>query len=549
MTNLEFKTRYQLLKKVSDGRLSTYHALAANGAVVMVHILDATATDEHARVLALIDRLGPDDRQRILTIDEVDGAPLIVTRFLLDFRDLGEWLDASVLPAQREAARQIDVEFSPEPPPVALVPHPSEARPASEPGPSADVERPAARPAAAASTSEFTAMFGRPLGEVPSPAEPAGANRPAHESRDDSLPPPAMDPASTGPGEFTRMFRAPAPVPPAADAVPAAPTASPPASEAMPRASAPPPPAAEATPHAPAPPPRAAEARPPAPAAPAAPIAAEHSSPAPSPTARSGPGEFTMIFGAAAPPGPPPTAPEPTPASVPTRPSETPPPAPFSATQARGQTRPSETTPPVQATATPARGQTWPSETPPAAPPSATPARGSTWLPDSPPAPPAAPPGPGRSAGAGEFTRVFGAPQRAPEPNLWEPPSSGPIRPAAPPSDDYLARLGASPPPRPAPPPPPPSDVPEPAANPWNLDLPRPPAPPRQSEFTRVISTPSRPEAAGLPAGVAYQGGPAAAAPGAAPAKPPSRVGLIVGLVLVAILATVAVVLLVVLTR
>jgi len=60
----------------------------------MVHLLDADATAPNEALLGLIDGLADEDRVKIIERLEVDGAPVIVTKFLLDFTTLGGWLAA-----------------------------------------------------------------------------------------------------------------------------------------------------------------------------------------------------------------------------------------------------------------------------------------------------------------------------------------------------------------------------------------------------------------------------------------------------------------------
>ncbi|HKV73819.1 MAG TPA: hypothetical protein VJN95_04810, partial [Gemmatimonadales bacterium] len=60
----------------------------------MVHLLDADATAPNQALLGLIDNLPAEDQSKIIERLEVDGAPVIVTRFLLEFTTLGAWLAA-----------------------------------------------------------------------------------------------------------------------------------------------------------------------------------------------------------------------------------------------------------------------------------------------------------------------------------------------------------------------------------------------------------------------------------------------------------------------
>jgi hypothetical protein len=99
MKSDEFHARYQILKQVTDGSVRTFHAVARTGAVVMVHYLTGGVTGENYEILALIERLPPDDRARVLPVAEVDDEPVVVTRFVLDFRTLRDWLESRATPA------------------------------------------------------------------------------------------------------------------------------------------------------------------------------------------------------------------------------------------------------------------------------------------------------------------------------------------------------------------------------------------------------------------------------------------------------------------
>lgn len=462
MTDQEFKSRYQLLKKVNEGRVTTYHALAANGAVVMVHRLEASETDEHASLLGLIERLPADERARVLALDDVDGAPLIVTRFLLDFRDLRSWLETTAiaapttpaLPDRETVAPSSDTPSTPEVAPAAIGPH-------------VDTHR---SDTAAAAPSEFTAMFGRPLGVPPTETSAESAAPEAGSGMS------AIPPSAPAEGEFTRMFRSPAA------------ETGPPVEATKPRDIF-------------------ADASPPKADDPGKPLPREVEAPPPSQPKPAGPGEFTRIFGAA-------TTQEPVSGGTQ---GQAPRPADAPASQGN------QPAPPVSPSPPPSMWEAAPT-------------------PVTPPPPPVQRP---TATGPGEFTRVFGAPERPPAPDPWRL-STGPATPA-PASDDYLSRLGATPPPR-GPEPrieAPQAERPAPSEIAWNLDLPKPPPAPRQSEFTRVISSPARPNAAQLPAGVP------AAAEAAPPstAKPPSSKRLVIGLAVIAVIAILAIVLLVVLVR
>ena len=81
MTNAGFLERYQMLQQVGDGPVRSFHAMAGTGVVVMLHFLEGSEEANHA-LLALVDRLKPNERKRVLDVTAVDGKPVIVTRFI-----------------------------------------------------------------------------------------------------------------------------------------------------------------------------------------------------------------------------------------------------------------------------------------------------------------------------------------------------------------------------------------------------------------------------------------------------------------------------------
>src|SRR5262245_56314842 len=93
MTTEQFSRAYHLLDRVTEGAVETYHAQAATGAMVMVHYLRGSASD-NAAVQNLVERLDGERKRKILSSIEVDGVPAIVTRFILEFSSLREWLGA-----------------------------------------------------------------------------------------------------------------------------------------------------------------------------------------------------------------------------------------------------------------------------------------------------------------------------------------------------------------------------------------------------------------------------------------------------------------------
>src|SRR5690606_213154 len=225
MTSDEFRAKYQLINQVTDDDgVRTFHAVASTGAAVMVHFLDGDAAQGDA-VRAQLQALAPDARKRVMDTGEVDGTRFLVTGFILDFVSLARWLaenraaDAAPAaggeagtPAAAPAAHG-----APEPPTAARTP------PAPDPTPGA-----ASTPA---EPGEFTRLFraaeatGAAAPETGDPG--TGSTRgPDTAAGGDTAPAAgAGAPEHDTPGEFTRLFRAAAPAPPAGKAPPDAPGA------------------------------------------------------------------------------------------------------------------------------------------------------------------------------------------------------------------------------------------------------------------------------------------------------------------------------------
>ncbi len=508
---------YELLTRVSEGSVRTYHALSRTGAVVMVHFVE-DAGDIAARVREMIDRLPPQERRKVLEIVEARGGAAVVTKFILDFDSLLAWLDDRVPdPPSRsvgdhaggftEAFRALDS------PPQA----PGDSTPSSVPEPGeftrafqairSDDHHVLPSEPPSDSSGPPPPAGGEPLSPG-APSLPGGGMSSAESEAPDSLP--------AEPGEFTRAFRAIADPPMASRPADAAPEPAPPRD--VPAAVPPPPP-----------------------------VNAE-------------PGEFTRLFGAVQPPPAGTSGPAPD-LGAPGSPPPQPPPQPV---VGRGDATSGRVDPlPAPNLGVPGSG----TSSPPGAKPPAV-----RWDEPLPPAsggpstPAASPPAPGPDSGPGEFTRMFG---RVDAPSAPVPPGAQSLgggqsyqAPAAPgvptaPSgsgasgDDYLSRLaGRGPTLDPVlPPVGPPPVTPNvsggaggPAIPPWlgggGVDG-RPPAPPAgPSEYTRVISAVNAPPS--MPASPPAP--PAVAAPFAAPvaagqARPDRRpTALLVGIVLVVVL-------------
>lgn len=92
MSGEDLRARYQLLKLVSDVDASTYHALAHDGSMVMVHVLDIGESEKKRALLDLVETLHPAARKRIIEIGESADAPVVVTKYIMGFRSLELWL-------------------------------------------------------------------------------------------------------------------------------------------------------------------------------------------------------------------------------------------------------------------------------------------------------------------------------------------------------------------------------------------------------------------------------------------------------------------------
>lgn len=322
MTDEQFRSAYHLLNAVTDGAVTTYHAQAATGAMVMVHFLRGEPA-EQAALLERIDRLRPEFTERITQRLEVDGTPTVITRFILDFESFDAWLTSGGAPPGDHAtmpeppAEAPGAEHPPAAPPVTAesgepgeftrmfqaVDQPSQNEAAPVAPDAFDPEVPLPAPPPDEVPGEFTRMFEAP--SVPSAAETVSS---------DPIPPTAPEPAA---GEFTRMFRTgqaasgspgheaanPEEVPTAAPQPPDPPMERPADAVGKPQPRPAPP-----VPPAPPTPPRAPATSSPAPPTP--PLTPPPAAPPPAAPLQAGPGEYTRMFGAAQPPAPPDPAPQ-----------------------------------------------------------------------------------------------------------------------------------------------------------------------------------------------------------------------------------------------
>ena len=175
MTHDELVARYQVIRDVSEGppgRLRTLLAWPRVGEKEMIHFLEGPPAED-ARLLAMIDRLGPPERDAVLERLEVGGQLVVITKFLDKRRTLKQWLETTV-----------------DPPPA-------------EPRPIEPVAGPA--PDESDSPGDVTVLFGPKGGTDQFPAPP-----PEPSSAGDiqaPVPIQAPEPVKT-PGEFTQLFGA-----------------------------------------------------------------------------------------------------------------------------------------------------------------------------------------------------------------------------------------------------------------------------------------------------------------------------------------------------
>jgi len=223
MTNEQFSREYQLLDRLSQGAVVTHPAQSSAGAMVMVHFLRGT-DEENAAAMRQVEEASPQRRDRIISVVDVDGVRTIVTKFIVDFTTLNDWLTTDPEPRA----------------PTMVVPLPALAQSepaASPPAPSASRD-PAGEPRAPGALTQLFQRVSRPV----DPPDDSRERSTAPSSVPPSAPPPAYSPAPqassappSGPGEFTLMFHA---IPRETAPEPASPFP----------ASAPPPPSATAQP-------------------------------------------------------------------------------------------------------------------------------------------------------------------------------------------------------------------------------------------------------------------------------------------------------------
>lgn len=235
MTSDEFKAAYwpgQVL--TSEGVRTTIAQELKKGRIVLMHELAAAPESDQRRATELLDQLNPTDARLVIGTFDVDGATVIVTKFLPGFTNLLDWLEAASSDAPSDAARITEAANGPpsetftklfadppSPPPETPVPiTPDESRveppppsPRSTPAPPLDPPSesftklfgsvPVPQPPPAHPTSEsFTELFGRALAP---PNEPRGSGESISAvfgSSQGKEPGPLGDPVAKSPAEY-----------------------------------------------------------------------------------------------------------------------------------------------------------------------------------------------------------------------------------------------------------------------------------------------------------------------------------------------------------
>jgi hypothetical protein len=245
--NVSLYERFELLDLDRDDGVKTFAAREiSTGRPVKVHLFVRADAPIQVALLKAIDRLPDAERPRIIERGKHDGTPYVVTDRLADYPGLSEWVQATGHAAKPkkpalEIAGAWKLPAQPVAPPPAASPKPgapsslnqqfAELFPTAErpilppetvlqPPPPAPKAPPPAAPVLANEPThqpgEFTRMFQAPAAPVKSPAAPPPAGIV-------SVAPAA--PAKKEPGEFTRMFQAPAaPPPPPSPASPSGPS-------------------------------------------------------------------------------------------------------------------------------------------------------------------------------------------------------------------------------------------------------------------------------------------------------------------------------------
>lgn len=178
MRREDFGRRYKLRKRLSEGSIRSYDAVDSAGAPLMVHVL-AGPPDDVQKCLALLTRLDPSDKSKVVETVQVEGVQVVVTKVLEDFHTLPGWLDSHARGAGPESERSEPGEFTKL---FQAIPGEEEKKP-SQAGEVARRSGAAESVPTPASTGEsggkeggktggtFTGLFGQPAKEAP-PHEP-----------------------------------------------------------------------------------------------------------------------------------------------------------------------------------------------------------------------------------------------------------------------------------------------------------------------------------------------------------------------------------------
>ena len=95
MTRDEFASAYDVHKLVVGGPVRSYFGRSrATRVVALVHYLDGGDSPENAARLARVAALVGEGKRLVLDVCEVDGTPVVVTRFILNFTSFDAWLAA-----------------------------------------------------------------------------------------------------------------------------------------------------------------------------------------------------------------------------------------------------------------------------------------------------------------------------------------------------------------------------------------------------------------------------------------------------------------------
>ena len=183
MTSDEFAVKYDLQQRITDGPVRTHFALSRSAKIVaLVHYLKGGETRENAARLAQVKALADAPRRVVLDVCDVEGTPVVVTRFLLNFTTFDAWLATqSAAPPTQAPAPPAGNAASSTAPPAAGERRPDAPAPTYTPPPDAPEK----------AGGEFTHLFGAPVSPEPPPA-----------------PTPTPGPPQTAPrrGSFTQLF-------------------------------------------------------------------------------------------------------------------------------------------------------------------------------------------------------------------------------------------------------------------------------------------------------------------------------------------------------